>query len=83
MIECKAVGENTCLVEALDTYKENSIADNLLGFIPEPGYQFKVTKDRLEVLLGKNGHHLTFVKVVDEPKEVKPVKKTVKKKKTK
>lgn len=82
MIKCEAIGEKEYLVEALDTYKEHSIADNVLGFVPNPGFQFKVTKERLEVLLGKNGHGLTFVKVIEEPKEEKVEKKPVKKKRT-
>lgn len=84
MIKCNEIGENSILVEALDTYKVNSISDNVLGYVPEPGYQFRVTKERLETLLGKNGHNLVFVKVIEEPKEeVKVEKKTIKKKKIK
>ena len=84
MIKCNEIGENSILVEALDTYKANSISDNVLGYVPEPGYQFRVTKERLETLLGKNGHNLVFVKVIEEPKEeVKVEKKTIKKKKIK
>ena len=84
MIKCNAIDENMVKVRALATYKENSIQDNVLGFVPEPGYEFEVTEERLEVLSGKNGHNLKFVEVIEEPKkEVKEVKKVVKKKKTK
>ena len=85
MIKCNEIGGNMYLVEALDTYKENNIADNVLGRIPMPGEQFEVSKERLEVLLGKNGHNLTFVKIIKEPEEEPIVekKKPIKKKKTK
>lgn len=83
MIKCNEIDKSMYVVEALPTYKENSIADSVLGYIPKPGEQFEVTKERLDVLLGKNERELVFVKVIAEPKkeEVKP-KKSVKKKKT-
>ena len=83
MIKCNEIGGNMYLVEALDTYKEHSIADNTLGRIPAPGEQFEVSKERLDVLLGKNTHNLVFVKVIKEPKEAPKGKKSVKKKRTK
>lgn len=84
MISCNEIGENCILVEALDTYKKNAISDNVLGYVPEPGHQFRVTKERLDVLLGNNNHKLVFVKIIEEPKEeTKVEKKPIKKKKTK
>lgn len=84
MISCNEIGEKCILVEALDTYKNNAISDNVLGYVPEPGHQFMVTKERLNVLLGNNNHKLVFVKVIEEHnEEVKAEKKTIKKKKTK
>lgn len=82
MIKCNEIGGNMYLVEALDTYKENNIQDNVLGRIPAPGEQFEVCKERLEVLLGNNSHKLVFVKVIKAPEE-KQEKRTIKKKKTK
>lgn len=56
-------------VEALDTYEENNVTDNILGHIPKAGEIFKVDKDRLDTLLGDNDKGLVYVKVI---KEVKP-----------
>ena len=85
MIKCNEIGGNMYLVEALDTYKENNIQDNVLGRIPAPGERFEVSKERLDILLGKNKHNLVFVKQVEEPKKEEPKKekKPIKKKKTK
>lgn len=84
MIKCNEIGGNMYLVEALDTYKEHSIQDNVLGRIPAPGEQFEVSKERLDILLGKNNHQLVFVKLIKEPEEEpKKEKKPIKKKKTK
>lgn len=54
------------LVEALVTYKEKGIKDKELNRIPEPGEQFEVTEERLEVLLGNNSYNKAFVKLVEE-----------------
>ena len=78
------------LVEALDTYEKLDISDKELGRVPLTGELFEVSKDRLEVLLGKNDHNVAFVKLVEneipvkekeeateevkEEKEVKPTK---------
>ena len=83
MIKCNELAGNMYLVEALDTYKTHNIQDNTLGRIPKAGERFEVTKDRLDVLLGKNAHNLVFVKVIEEPKKEEKPKKTIKKKKTK
>ena len=83
-IECNNIGGSMYLVEALDTYKEKNIPDKVLERIPEPGETFEVSKERLDVLLGKNNYNLVFVKLLKEPEketEVKP-KRTKKKKKT-
>lgn len=88
-IECNKIGGSMYLVEALDTYKENNIPDNVLGRVPEPGEQFEVTEERVTVLLGANPYNKAFVKIVkepikeEEPKEEPKPKRTIKKKKTK
>ncbi len=63
-------------VEALDTYKKLNAIDSELKRIPEEGEQFEVSKERLEVLLGKNKHNKAFVKLVhqEEKKENKKLK---------
>ena len=77
-VECNKIGGQMFLVEALDTYKEKNIPDLILRRIPEPGEQFEVSKERLDILLGKNDFGLEFVKLVEKPKEEpkKEVKKT-------
>lgn len=79
-VECSKIGGQMFLVEALDTYKEKNIPDLVLGRIPEPGEKFEVTKERLDILLGKNDFGLEFVKLVEQPKE--EPKKEVKKPRT-
>lgn len=78
------------LVEALDTYEKNDIADSELGHIPKPGEQWKINATRLNVLTGGNTGHQIYVKVVkeitpeqpkEEVKEEKPKKATKKAKK--
>ena len=54
------------LVKALNTYKEQNLLDNELGFIPEEGYEWEVSKERLDVLLGENGFGMKFVEFVKE-----------------
>lgn len=84
--------DNMIEVEALRTYEELGAKDSELDRIPRAGERFEVSKERLEVLLGKNGFSRAFVKVVEKPiveekatlpkeKEVKAVlpKKTKKK----
>lgn len=61
--------ENMIEVEALKTYEELGAKDSELDRIPREGERFEVSKERLEVLLGKNGFNKPFVKVVE--KEVK------------
>lgn len=68
--------ENMIEVEALDTYEINNIQDGGLGYIPKAGEHFKVSKDRLETLLGKNAYNKPFVKVIEtEEKAIKPTPK--------
>lgn len=52
------------LVEALDTYERLHIIDSELGRIPKKGEQFRVSLDRLFVLLGDNPQNRVFVKEV-------------------
>lgn len=58
-------------VEALDTYKKYNRLDKELNKIPEPGEQFEVTKERLNILMGNNKDGLVFVKIIEPVKEVK------------
>ena len=67
--------ESMIEVEALDTYEKNNIQDGGLGYIPKQGEHFKVPKDRLEVLLGKNVYNTPFVKVIEEEKAIAPTPK--------
>ena len=67
--------ENMIEVEALDTYVKMNISDGGLGYIPKAGEHFKVSKDRLETLLGKNTYNVAFVKVIEEEKAVAPTPK--------
>lgn len=62
------------LVEALVTYKEKKVKDKELNRIPEPGEQFEVTEERLEVLLGNNSHNTAFVKVIEETEDIESKK---------
>lgn len=60
-------------VRALPTFKEYGLAPKELGKdnIPEPGYEFKVDKVRLDVLTGNNSYGVAFVELVEEIKETK------------
>ena len=57
------------LVEALETYKENNIKDADLGYVPEKGERFRVSEERLKVLLGDNDYKKPFVKIIEETKK--------------
>lgn len=61
--------ENMIEVEALKTYEELGAKDSELDRMPREGERFEVSKERLDVLLGKNDFHKPFVKVVE--KEIK------------
>lgn len=67
-------------VEALNTYEEYNVVDVELGYVPKTGETFKVSKERLDVLLGENDNNRVYVKVIEEIKPKKAVKKTTKKK---
>ena len=58
--------KNKILVEALDTYEKYRVRDKELKIIPKKGERFKVTKERLNVLLGNNSFSTTFVKVIEQ-----------------
>lgn len=62
-------------VVALDTFYKNNIKAKELDRIPKEGEEFEVTEERLEVLLGNNYYKKVFVKVIEEPKKLKPNKK--------
>ncbi len=63
-------------VEALPIWKERNITcTDLNNKIPNEGDQWEVDKERLDVLLGDNPHNQPFVKLVEEVKPVKEVKK--------
>lgn len=81
-------------VEALPIWKERNITcTDLNNKIPNEGDQWEVDKERLDVLLGDNPFNQPFVKLVEEVKPVKevkketnkdkPIKKNTKKKQTK
>ena len=56
-------------VEALDSYERFHISDAQLGEIPNPGKTWLVEKDRLDILLGNNNSHITFVKLLKKIKK--------------
>ena len=62
------------LVEATEEYKLHNITDTGLGRIPEPGEQWEVEKDRLDVLLGENPQGRVYVKLIKEVKVETPKK---------
>lgn len=71
-------------VKALGTYKYLHKKDAELGYEPEPGFEWEISKERLDVLLGNNEYKEAFVEVVEEiadkvEKEEKPKKKATKK----
>lgn len=72
-------------VEALDTYQRFNVSDNELGYVPQPGHRWEVSKERLNTLLGNNEKGRVYVKIVEPVKQVKkavlPKKETTKRKK--
>ena len=64
-------------VVALDTYKRMNIEDGALGYIPEEGEHFSITKERYDVLSNpdNNPYKAIFVKKVEEKKAVLPTPK--------
>ena len=69
------------LVEALETYEKYNVSDNELGYVPKEGEQFKVSKERLDILLGENENNRVYVKVVKELKEEPKIEKAIEPKK--
>lgn len=61
-------------VRANGNYEKYNITDAVLGRTPAAGEEFVVTGDRLNVLLGNNSHHISFVDVVERIEEPKPEK---------
>lgn len=57
-------------VVALSTYDEKKLADKELGFRPAEGFEFEVTDERLDLLLGNNIYHVPFVRLADKVEEV-------------
>lgn len=53
-------------VKALNTYREKNNTDVELKMVPDPGYTWIVTKQRLDVLLGENPGHDVYVEVIEE-----------------
>lgn len=74
------------IVKATDAYKRRNLKDAELNRIPKEGEKFEVTKERFEVLSGKNPYHEVFVEeVIEVAKKEETVETAVKKttKKTK
>lgn len=65
-------------VRALDTYKKMNIRDEQLNRVPEPGEEFIVSTDRLEVLSGNNSYEVKFVEVVEKIEETEQIETAVK-----
>lgn len=61
--------ESRYLVEALPTYKNEHKADGELGYCPEPGTQWIVSKARLDILTGENIFNQTYVKLIKQIKK--------------
>lgn len=56
-------------VSALGTYKDENLKDGQLGYIPEIGETWYVTKNRLDILLGDNNNRKVFVKLLGKKKK--------------
>ena len=56
-------------VEALDTYEKFHFVDSQLGEVPKAGKTWLVEKGRLDILLGDNNLHTTFVKLLKKIKK--------------
>lgn len=57
-------------VVALGTYEEMKLVDKELGFRPKEGFEFEVSDERLDLLLGNNIYHVPFVRLADKVEEV-------------
>lgn len=53
-------------VEALSAYQNNKLVDAELGYIPEPGEVWDVSKERFDLLAGENKRGIQFVKLVNK-----------------
>lgn len=57
-------------VVALGTYEKMKLVDKELGFRPKEGFEFEVSDERLDLLLGNNTYHVPFVRLADKVEEV-------------
>lgn len=57
-------------VVALGTYEKMKLVDKELGFRPKEGFEFEVSDERLDLLLGNNIYHVPFVRLADKVEEV-------------
>lgn len=55
-------------VKATDAYEKNSIMDDVLQVIPKKGYEFEVSEERYNLLIGNNKRKLVFVEKVKKEK---------------
>lgn len=62
-------------VKATKNYEKYNVMDKELKRIPKEGEEFEVTKERFEVLSGKNKFKVAFVETVESTKEAKDNKK--------
>lgn len=53
-------------VEALSAYQNNRLVDAELGYIPEPGEVWDVSKERFDLLAGENKRGIQFVKLINK-----------------
>lgn len=53
-------------VEALSAYQNNKLIDAELGYIPEPGEVWDVSKERFDLLTGENKKGIQFVRLVNK-----------------
>ena len=60
-------------VRATNLYKEKNYIDKELGFTPQSGYEWIVSKTRYDILSGNNRNHLKYVTLVEKlpPEEEK------------
>ena len=56
-------------VKALKTYQELKVMDKELKTIPEEGFEFEVSDERLKVLTGNNSYNITFVEEIKAKKK--------------
>ena len=56
------------LIRATNQWLIDSLLDTDLGFIPQEGYEYEISEDRLDVLLGNNPYGNKYVDIVKEIK---------------